>query len=411
MLRIEGNVSVGCPPQDEGWKSFMFHFHDFANLSTTRNHYVASPKFTCSGHQWQLRVYPGGGGHSDAAEGNVSLFLYNLSEKSITTRYGMKVIDKFGKARKDSSAFKHEFTANKKSGSGWPDFISRSDILDDSQNILDSNGTLTVVVYVEEEPTTVFVPDNPLVKRMQGMFNDQDTADVCFEVNTVGEKKDDDDDDDGNKRAKTTTPFYAHRTILQGCAPMLAAICGSNNERNGVVTAPVNDVRPYIFLQLLLYAYGFSLSKDELKTHSKDIIDAADKYSIVNLKLAAEAAYVESTDISLDNAMDNLLYADAMNLALLKEAVMNFLADNHCEAAERIDFTGFPAHVVKDLLVAFSRNSKKGANGTNVDELTTLSVSTLRRKLDQMGEEVDGSREAMIQTIKSHSEEEVVLEC
>lgn len=107
----------------------------------------------------------------------------------------------------------------------------------------------------------------------------------------------------------------------------------------------------------------------------QDIIDAADKYSIVNLKLEAEAAYVKSTDISLNNAVDNLLYADSRNCALLKEAVMNFLADNHYEAAEKISFDDVPGHVVKHL-IAFGRNSKKDANGTNVDELTAL-----RRKL------------------------------
>ena len=82
---------------------------------------------------------------------------------------------------------------------------------------------------------------------------------------------------------------------------------------------------------------------------------------------------------------------------------MNFMADNHCEAAANISFTDCPGHLMKDLLVAFNSYSKKGSSGANVDELTTLSVSALRRKLDKMGKNVDGSREAMIESIKSHS--------
>ena len=62
---------------------------------------------------------------------------------------------------------------------------------------------------------------------------------------------------------------------------------------------------------------------------------------------------------------------------------------------------------MKDLLIAFGRSSKKDA-GTKIDELTTLSVSALRRKLDKMGLEVDGSREVMIESIKSHSEEAIL---
>ena len=394
--RIEGRVSVGRNSVE--WTSFQIQFHDFSNLSTTKSHYIVSPKFTCNGHQWRLRVYPGG--CNKAAEGQVSVYLIHLSKETITTRYGINITDKFGKLNtvEDLIMAKHKFTG-RASSSGFSDFISRSDILDESQNILDDNGTLTIVVHMEEVPTTVFVPKNPLVKMMQEKFNDEATADICFEVSAVGEK----DDDDGNKRVKTTTSFYAHRFIIENCAPMLAAICGSNDS-GGVVTASVNDIKPEIFKYLLFYVYGGSVPEVALKADAKDIIDAADKYSIVNLKLAAEAAYIESTEISLDNAMDNLLYADSKHLALLKEAVMNFLAENHFDAAANISFTDCPGHVVKDLLIAVGRNSRKGGSGTSDDELTTLSVSALRKKLDKMGLDVDGSREAMIESIKNHSE-------
>ena len=401
---IEGKVSVGCPREpsceDEDWKSFMFHFHDFTNLSTTRDDFILSPEFTCNGHQWILVVYPGG--NSDAADGEVSIYLEHLSGGKVTASFDIKLVDKNGKTSEtytsyDEHTFPGTFT-NDEDCWGWADFIPRSDILDKSKNLLDSNGKLSVIVSMweeVEEPATVFVPKNPFVKMMQGMLNDEATADVCFEVNAVGENE----ADDGNKRARTTTSFYAHHNILQVCAPMLATICGSN-DTGGVITASVSDIKPDIFSHLLSYVYGRVIPKEELKTHAKDIIDAADKYSIVNLKLEAEAAYVKFTIISLDNAMDNLLYADSRNLALLKEAVMKFLTDNHHEAVAHINFADCPGHVVKDLLVVFSRHFKADAN---VDKLNTLSVSALRKKLDKLGLEVDGSREAMIESIKSHS--------
>ena len=397
-------MSVGCcPPSCEKLKSFQFHIHDFANLSTTRDHYIESPEFTCRGHQWELRVYPGGAG--GAEEGKVSAYIRHLSEEKITVDIDINVIDKFGKQIAATNMTTNEFSG--KQGRGWKNFFFLSDILDESQNILDSHGTLTVVVYIEdeEESTTVFVPKNPFSNILEEMFNDEDTADICFEVSNAGEKE-----DDSNKRVKTTTPFYAHRLILKKSAPMLAAICESNDSGGGV-TASVNDIRPEIFCHLLSYVYGMTIPEEEIKTHAKDIIAAADKYSIVNLKLEAEAAYVQTTNFSVDNAMDNLLYADSMNLALLKEAVMDFLAENDSEAAAQISFTDFPGHVVKDLLIAFSKSKKKVAgNGTKVDgdELDTLCVTALRRKLHKMGKEVDGSREAMIETIKSHSEETIL---
>jgi speckle-type POZ protein len=389
--RFEGLVSVGCPspsssPSGEKWKSFQFHIHNFETLSTTKEHAIASPVFTCNGHQWALELYPGG--NIEATEGNVSAFLHHLLEGSITTRYDIRLLDKFGNTKKTKTSVKREFPASDGNKCwGWHDFIPRSDILDQSQNMLDRNGTLTVVVSIKEEPTTMFVPENPLVNSVKGMFLDKTSADVCFEVDNSA-------DEEEEKKVKSFTSFHAHRLILKKCAPMLADLFGSND------TASITDVKPDIFRHLLWYVYGGRVSKEDLKTHAKDIIDAADKYFIVNLKLEAEAAYVESTEITIDNAIDDLLYADAKNCALLKEAVMKFLADNHYEAAEKISFTDFPAHVVKDLLLAVGRNSKKDASGTNVDELTTLCVNDLRRMLHKMGLEVDGSREAMIESIK-----------
>jgi hypothetical protein len=47
--------------------------------------------------------------------------------------------------------------------------------------------------------------------------------------------------------------------------------------------------------------------------HAKEIIDAADKYGVVNLKLEAEVRFVEATTFTMDNAMDNLLFVESKN--------------------------------------------------------------------------------------------------
>ena len=70
---------------------------------------------------------------------------------------------------------------------------------------------------------------------MNEMCNDEATADVCFEVSSAEEKED--DNDDRIKRAKTST----YCLVLRGCAPILAAICGSNDSGE-ILAALVNDV-------------------------------------------------------------------------------------------------------------------------------------------------------------------------
>ena len=384
-------VSAAPPPR---WQSFHFNVQNFKDLPTTRDHFVLTPKFSCNGHDWVLSIVPGG--VRDTAEGYVSIVLHHLSSRrgSITADFELKIIDKFGKQKnvfEASQSFERAFNYY-----GWKNFMKRSDILDESQNILDSNGTLTVAFSMKEKPSDVYVPNNPFQDIMEGLFLDKDTADVCFEVCTAEKKG-------KKKRAKASELFHAHHLILKKCAPMLANLFDLDDSDGKLATATISDIRPDIFHHLLHYVYGGSVPEDELKANAKDIIDAADKYSIINLKLEAEAAYVKSFDITMDNVMDNLLYADAKNCALLKEAVMNFLAENSSDASKKLSFNDVPGHLMKDLLVAVSRNGKKEASGAATEELTSLSVSDLRRKLAEKGLDIDGSREAMIESIKDNS--------
>ena len=57
----------------------------------------------------------------------------------------------------------------------------------------------------------------------------------------------------------------------------------------------------------------------DLMSNAQDLIDAANKFGIVNLKLKAEACYVKSTTLTINNVLDNICYTDSKNCALLKE--------------------------------------------------------------------------------------------
>jgi hypothetical protein len=376
---------------------FKFLIKKFDTLPTTRNHFVPIG-FTFNGHKWILGVYPGGLGVS--ANGYVSIYLSLCAEVNIAVTFAVALLDKFGhpkRVRRVNHRFDGTGVVKKLPSSGWNDFIAHSDILDASKNILGDDDELTLVVSIEiEQPATVFVPidaKHTLVKMIQGMFRDQETADVLFEVSKM------EANEDGSKRGKSYVHFPAHRSILQGCAPMLAALFGTSN-KGELATVAVHDVKPKVFRHLLWCVYGGTVSNEALKADAKDIIDAADKYSIVGLKLAAEAAYVESTNITVENAIDNLLYADSKNLAVLKEAVVDFLVDNGKEVSSKASFNDLPGHVVKDVLVATARKEDKKRDADDID---MMRVSELRRKLHQKGLDVDGSREAMIDALKSSS--------
>jgi speckle-type POZ protein len=168
----------------------------------------------------------------------------------------------------------------------------------------------------------------------------------------------------------------------------------------------INDIKPEVFRHLIWYVYGGGLVADHFITSAKDLIDAADKYGVINLKLEAEVWYVHSTTITVDNVIDHLLYADAKNCALLKEAVMDFIVHNKKEVLQKVSFKDVPGDMYKDLLVAVSRYygddnyNDEGEEGQDDEDIDTMRISTLRRKLVSFGLDIDCSRDALISALK-----------
>ena len=395
-------VDVGTPLKNfRGWTITEVNFHGFADLSTTRDECVESPEFSCFGHQWALRLYPGGRTDYDD-DGYVAVALCNRSNKGIKTLYAYSVRDANCKEVVHKTPLTNEFAPL---GSQVPQFsaycyrnaVKRSTLME-----LLVDGSLVMELRMKATPTdktiTQFIPTNPIYKNVLKLFMNEETSDVVFEVGGQQQAK------GKRKKAKTstTTEFHAHRNILQNCAPTLYEMCG-RSDGEGITTVTITDVKPEIFKHMIYYAYGGKLSAEDLKENAEDIINACDKYGVVHLKLEAEACYVESNEITIDNMMDNLLYADSKNLALLKEAVMDYIVANKGDIMDKVSFDKVPGSLMTDLLAAMSRGEQNESDGDKIN-YHKMRVGTLRKMLDEKELDVDGSREAMISLLKEHSD-------
>ena len=323
-------------------------------------------------------------------------------------QYGFIVKKKNGEAKKDFSSGFHQFdSCGDGPGSGWGSdrCFRRLDMIEALVN-----GTLIIEVRMrstaEAATAMPFIPENPLGKSILSMFNDEESADIIFEVNNEPTAFSlaaadrsllaDVTSNDSQKRAKTVTTFHAHQIIMEKCASnVLAELC-KTEDGLAAITVLVTDVKPDIFKHILHYIYGGKVSDEDMNDNAKDIIDAADKYGIVGLKLEAEASLVNSTTTTFDNAIDNLLYADSKNCALLKEAVIDFIAENSTEAAHKLSFGNVPGHVIPDLLTAMNRKGSEGGTIPDTNDLKSMRVNALRKMLHKKGLDVDGSRETMI---------------
>ena len=141
-----------------------------------------------------------------------------------------------------------------------------------------------------------------------------------------------------------------------------------------------------------------------MKSETKEIIDAANRYGVVNLKLEAEAFLVRDTVFSLENVMEHLQYADSMNCALLKEAAMDFIIENSAEIMDKISINDLlTPTLMRDVLAAVSRREKKlgGRDGDGgVSKFNSMRISELRQEAHKKGLNVDGSREMLIAALK-----------
>lgn len=412
MSRNNGNaiiqrvttVAVGTPPANYSYSNHQkiveVHFHGFEDLPSDRGAKTMSPTFTCLGREWRLAIFPGGDDYSD--EGYMAVYLYHLSPGTVCISSDFRVCD-----REDGETVAYGYAHNSRC---FPieerEFVKRSTIV---ERALGYDNTLIIQVKMKlieatDTPVAAFVPNNPIRKIILGKFMDENTADIVIEVGTNERVR----GRGAAKRAKTApVTFYAHHLILQDGAPTLAELCKSSKNKSPI---HIKDVKPHIFRHMLYYIYGGKVPEEDLNANAKDIIEAADEYGVVGLKLLAEACYASSTKLTTDNVLDNLLYADAKNCALLKEVVMDYIVENGKSILASVSFEDVPGAMLTDLLTAMTRGKEKdqvrsGGFGRIIhnNNFDTMRVSTLRKKLHEKGLDIDGSRETMIALLKENS--------
>lgn len=382
--KLHADVTVGVPPAAFQENQIInVHFHEFNTFQTNRGQGVKSPAFSCFNHEWRVEMYPGG--HDEALDGNTSIYLRHLSEGPVSIDFEFVLNDagikRFFRVKRDTLSRK--FDRESSSLWGHADFTKHS-FLSNPGNL--SHGTLSIELrmkLVENKSLVNFIPENPFSKNMMGLFLDEQSADVRFELSN----------DDNSLKVQ----YYAHCLILKACAPALARQCEGSNKLSPIA---IPDVEPPVFLQLLLYVYGGDISPD-WKNDAKKFIYAADKYGLFDLKLRAEAWYVAYCNLTVINVADELLYADAMNCPLLREAAINFISKNVKEVMKSESFENVlkakPAS--RDILLAVA-SAGQGSDAGVIDDDSVATVNNLRVALYEKGLEIHGSRESLTSRLK-----------
>ena len=301
------DIHVGTPAEDFRWdESVTVHFHTFESLSTVRSKPIFSPKFTCAGHEWKLVLYPGG--HLLSPDGMIRVCLHNVSAVKIGVKVKTTLMKSSGGAYKIYVS--PLFGLKNGHMRGLVNYVSRGDILDETNDIL-NKGTLTFVVRIK--PSKGYycqsIKNKTLPSLNDDIFNnlfpDESSADVAFNV-----------------RGKL---FHAHQNILKARVPDFAELTEQFNKESPML---IYDVYPKIFELMLKYVYGKNMLTCQWREHAKEILVASGKYGFSSLRMMAEAWCIENLNLTVDSAVEELLYADGNHCLDLKKAVVEYIVEN-----------------------------------------------------------------------------------
>ena len=200
-----------------------------------------------------------------------------------------------------------ETTFNPNNIKGWENFASRSDIFHKAKNILHSSGTLAIVVRIQ--PTKEYRHQPNRFDLDTQVFNDKN-ADMAFKV-----------------RDKI---FNAHTQLLKLEAPALLELAEhSNSSKNDPL--PIDDVEQDIFGSMLKHVYGKNIFPYFWIEHTKTILEASSRYGFTKLMIEAEEKYMRSYKLTVENAVEELAYADGHSFKKMKDRASRFIIENSQE--------------------------------------------------------------------------------
>ena len=185
--------------------------------------------------------------------------------------------------------------------------------------------------------------------------------------------------------------------MRRGRAHILFEFCKGSKEGEKI---QIKNVTPAIFRIVLRYIYtGVVPDAETIKKNGMSIIEAADMFGVIPLKLAIETELVRNLVIKRRNVTDYLIFAESKTCSLLKEAAMSYFvtrsADllNSATQEKLSESPGLLIELMKEM-------SKRNDTDTRFDEYGNLSVNDLRKRLIAEELDIDGSKESLVSRLK-----------
>jgi len=328
-------------------------------------------------------------------------------------------------------------------------------IVNPSNKIL-RDGSLVVQVWNDKgypgKFRDPFIPKNGFNQNMLNLLEDSETADIAFKISGSCNYQYESDDTEINRlnvqalfgkldegfaddTVDTSVIIYAHMLVLKACSPLLASLCEGYSKSNPV---PITNAEPGVFRYMIRYVYGGIIPPSQLIKRASIFIEMADRYNIKNLKMEAEAWYVKSDLITVENCIEVFTFAHRMNCPLLLEKAADFFLNKpNILKSSSFDFVDTYMHALqtgphilivlmdsfylryaKDIIPLYGKRIAKSykmsyklltVSSTELCEdgqwlplsISGSSLDSMRRKLHDEGLDFEGSRGVLTSRLDS----------
>ncbi|XP_057327410.1 speckle-type POZ protein-like [Microplitis mediator] len=285
-------------------------------LNSKNSFTLTSPNFT-SGSQiqdtWRLKsIFD--------SEDDVNFYLCLTSDHhKLNTKFYLFFFDSKKNKIVSKTTYYKSFSKGEESNLS----ISKKNLLGNEDTYLSDN-TFTVginlTVYgVITTATKVLsnIPKHQMAHDYTELYNSKISSDVII---NVGEKE-----------------FQAHKIILMARSPVLAAIFSHEMIEKKDKKLTIRDISPEIFEKVLEYIYTDKVTG--LEEIADDLLEAADKYQLLSLKIICQESLSET--LTVENALKIMTLADRHSAKHLLEFTNTLMASNIKQIIETQNFKEF----------------------------------------------------------------------
>jgi len=128
--------------------------------------------------------------------------------------------------------------------------------------------------------------------------------------------------------------FSCHKAILASKSPVFMATFCNNMKEKATGQINIQGIDPDTVEDMLNHVYGCEI--DGLEDKAEELLVAADRYNLKQLKKSCEGVLARSLNIS--NCLDYLILADRHAPDTLKPVVINFIVENFLEVVALDDW-------------------------------------------------------------------------